>query len=207
MRTPDRSLRTALAVIFLAGALACAGGRAPQGPARYRLTDSGEQWVTSGDDAVMDDVRQRYPDFFQHVLDPDRRGDIDIRPMRRDLEHEPVDRRNYDALNAVAISYFELNHRAQSDPGGPGYFDDSFRAAKLLALPWKAYSEVPDPGLRNAILDFFEDAGTGEKLDAASTAPRLARIVESLARKEDDPERLERIASLTERLDPDGIAR
>ena len=40
-----------------------------------------------------------------------------------------------------------------------------------------------------AILDFFEDASRGEKLLSAATAPRVAQIVASLARKESDPGR------------------
>lgn len=200
MSPAGAALRGALACLLLF-VFGCGSSGSSAGPARYRLTDSGEQWHHSGSDAVQSDLEARYPAFFRHVLDPNQRGDLDIRPLRRDLEHRPVDRRNFDALNAVAVSYFELNHRAQADPGGPGYFDDSFRAAKLLALPWKAYGLVDDPSLRDAIIDFFEDAGTGTKLDAATTAPRLARIVESLAAKEDDPGRLERIEALTRRLD------
>lgn len=198
MNAGRRALGLALGLAWLSG---CASPAGPAGPERYRLTESGERWDASGDDAVLEDLRHRYPAFFRHVFDRTQRGDLDIRPIRRDLEHVPVDRRNFDALNAVAISYFELNHRAQSAPGGPGYFDDSFRAAKLLALPWKAYGLMEDAALRDAILDFFEDAGTGAKLDAVSTAPRLARIVESLASREEDAERLERIHALTDRLD------
>ena len=189
------------ATLAIAFAMACAQGPAPAGPDRYRLAGSGEQWLVSGQDHVFEDLNERYPGFLGQVFDPERQGDLDIRPIQRDLEHAPVDQRNFDALNAIAISYFEINHRAQSDPGGRGYFRDSFRAAKLLALPWKAYGVMDDPELRDAILDFFEDAGTSEKLDAASTAPRLARIVESLGQKEADPARRERIDRLTERLD------
>jgi len=181
--------------------LACATPTVgPAGPERYRLTGSGEGWSVAGEDAVLDDLRPRYPVLLRQVFDSDVRGDFDLRNVRRDLEHVPVDRRNYDALNAVAIAYFELNHRAQVDPGGPGYFDDSFRAAKLLGVPWKAYGLVAEPKLRDAILDFFEDAGSGEKLDTRSTAPRLARIVASLEAKEDDPERRERIRTLARSL-------
>ncbi len=198
-----RGLLAALALSLLP-ALACETTTPePVGPARYRLTESGEGWERSGEDPVLEDLRERYPEFLDAVLDPSHRGDFDIRPIRRDIEHQPVDRHNFDALNAVAISYFELNHRAQSAPGGAGYFDDSFRAAKLLAIPWSAYARVPDPRLRDAILDFFEDAGRGDKLDAASTAPRLARIVASLEDQEQDEERLERIRDLVEDLEDD----
>ena len=186
----------ALATLAALGLAACATPAAETGPARYRLAHSGDEWSVVGEDRVFEDLRPRYPILFRQVLDPSTRADLDIRGVRRDLEHVPVDRRNFDALNAVAISYFELNHRAQIDPGGPGYFDNSFRAAKLLGLPWKAYGLVADPALRDAILDFFEDAGSGEKLETANTAPRLARIVASLEAKESDPGRRERIRSL-----------
>lgn len=181
--------------------LACATPTKDGGPARYRLSGTGEEWRGAEDDRLFADLHRRYPAFFRQVLDPAQRGDLDLRPVRRDLEHLPVDRRNFDALNAVAISYFELNHRAEADPGGPGYFDNSFRAAKLLAVPWKAYGLVEHAELRDAILDFFEDAGTGGKLDTATTAPRLARIVGSLESKETDGVRRERIRGLTLRLD------
>lgn len=182
-------------------AVACSTPTATTGAARYRLAGTGETWRGAEDDQLFADLHRRYPAFFRQVLDPNQRGDLDIRPIRRDLEHSPVDRRNFDALNAVALSYFELNHRAETDPGGSGYFDDSFRAAKLLAIPWKAYGIVDHPELRDAILDFFEDAGTGGKLDTATTAPRLARIVGSLESKEADGTRRERIRDLTARLD------
>jgi len=193
-----RRLFAALAALALA---ACATPGAAPGPARYRLAHSGEAWSVAGEDRVFEDLRPRYPILFEQVLDPSTRGDLDLRAVRRDIEHVPVDRRNFDALNTVAISYFELNHRAQIDPGGPGYFDDSFRAAKLLGVPWKAYGLVAEPALRNAILDFFEDAGSGEKLETATTAPRLARIVASLEPKETDPARRERIRSLARSLE------
>jgi hypothetical protein len=184
--------------------VACATPVEDVGPGRYRLGESGEGWESVGEDAVLDDLRPRYPELFVKVLDPDARGDLDLRAVRRDLEHVPVDRRNYDALNAVAISYFEINHRAESDPGAPGYFDDSFRAAKLLAVPWKAYGLVPEPALRDAILDFFEDAGHGGKRNTASTAPRLAQIVASLEAKETDEGRRRRIRALAASLQGPG---
>ncbi len=168
---------------------------------RYRLGESGEGWTTSGADPVLDDLWPRYSDFYGRLFDTEYRGDYDLRPLRRDLEHVPPDQRNFDALNTVAIAYFELNHRAQQLRGGTGYFDSSYRAAKLLSLPWKAYGLVETPALREAILDFFADAASGEKLDSRSTAPRLARIVASLESKENDDERLERIRALVEQLE------
>jgi hypothetical protein len=189
-----------LAGLLALHALACAGTGPAPAPDRYRLAKGGEHWGIAGDDRVLADVQLRYPEFMRKVFDPAERGDLDVRPMRQDLEHLPVDRRNFDALNAVAISYFVLTDRAEAQLGGPGYFDDSFRAAKLLALPWKAYGAVSDPALRDAILDFFEDAGSGDKLDASSTAPRLAGIVASLEAKESDDARRERIRDLSLRL-------
>jgi len=195
----------ALVAAFTAALLtACATPTANTGPGRYRLTHSGERWSEAGDDPVLDDLRPRYPVLLGQVFDASTRGDFDTRSVRRDLEHVPVDRRNFDALNAVAISYFELNHRAQADPGGAGYFDNSFRAAKLLGVPWKAYGLMADAALRDAILDFFEDAGSGEKLDTATTAPRLARIVASLEAKEADPGRRARIEGLVRSLEAAG---
>jgi hypothetical protein len=189
-----------LAALIALAAAGCTAPAGPTGPGRYRLAHSGEGWTGSSEDAVLDDLRPRYPTLFRQVFDPSMRGDFDLRAVRRDLEHAPVDRRNFDALNAVAIAYFEVNHRAQINPGGPGYFDDSFRAAKLLAVPWRAYGEVADPALRDAIVDFFEDAASGEKLETAGTAARLGPIVASLEAKEDDPKRRVRIRALARRL-------
>lgn len=194
----------ARAPLLLAGLLlACASSGDPMS---YRLAGTGSHWADTGDRAVVAELRERYPDFFEVVLDPARTGDPDLRPIRDDLERAPVDRRNYDALNALAIAYFELNYRAESDRGGSSYLGNSFRTAHLLAVPWRAYGEIDVPDLRNAILDFYEDAGSGEKLGTAGTAPRLARIVADLERKEDDPARRARIrglaASLRQQADP-----
>jgi hypothetical protein len=111
-----------------------------------------------------------------------------------------VTRRNYDALNAVALAYFELNARAESNRGRETYLSESTRATHLVAVPWRAYGEVQDPALRGAILDFFEDAASGEKLLSDRTSGRLTRVVDSLAGKEQDPERQERIRVIVERL-------
>jgi len=186
---------SAAATVALA-LVACAASVDPQ---RYRLSHSGRHWDTRGSDRVFDDVLPRYPDFFAVILDPAKTREPDSRRLRDDLEHRPVDRRNFDALNAVAIAYFEINYRAESQRGeGLAYLALSQQAAKLLAIPWRAYGEIEDPNLRDAILDFFADAGSGEKLATAATAPRLSRIVASLERKEDDPARRARIRSLSE---------
>ena len=181
---------TALAMLV---ALACAS---PASPERYRLTRSGTHWDISHGDAVLEDLRPRYPEFFGVLLDPAQQRLPNLVPLRDDLEHLPVDRRNFDALNALAIGYFEMNFRAEAQRSaseGFKYLYDSQRAAKLLAVPWRGYGETDDPRLRSAILDFFDDAGNGDKLSAAETSGRIGPIVESLVRKEADPARLERI--------------
>jgi hypothetical protein len=74
-------------------------------------------------------------------------------------------------------------------------------------VPWRAYGEIRDPRLRDAILDFFEDAASGEKLGTAGTAPRVSRVVASLERKEPDPARRGRILRLAARSDPEPSTR
>jgi hypothetical protein len=181
--------------------LLCVACASTSDPMSYRLEGTGSHWSDGPGAAVVEEVRERYPAFFEVILDPSDTRDPDLRPLRRDLEFTPVERRNFDALNAVAIAYFELNYRAEADRGGALYLGNSFRAAHLLAIPWRAYSEVGDPRLRDAILDFFEDAGSGEKLGSGSTAPRLARIVASLEDKEQDAERRDRIQRLARDLE------
>ncbi|MGI9430573.1 MAG: hypothetical protein ACR2PQ_00065 [Myxococcota bacterium] len=170
-------------------------------PLRYRLAGSGSHWDVVGDDRVVDDLLPRYPEFFAVVLDPARTDEADLLPLRDDLEAEPVTRSNYDALNAVAVGYFELNHRGEvarrgQSAGGVGFLTSGFRAAHLLGVPWRAYGEIEDAALRDAILDFFEDAASGTKLATARTVGRLEGIVGSLAPKEPDPDRAQRIEAL-----------
>jgi len=183
------------------GALACATP-APTTPLRYRLAHSGTHWDVVGDDRVFEDVEPRYAEFFDVILDPAIVTEIDLRGLRDDLESKPVERNNFDALNAIAIAYFETNYRAEAGRGeGLIYLSLSQRSAQLLAVPWRAYGETDDAALRTAIVDFFEDAGSGEKLNSGATAPRLIRIVASLERKEDDPARRARIRELTAKLE------
>jgi hypothetical protein len=152
---------------------------------------------------VLDDLLPRYPDYFSVVLDPARSDEPPLRVLRDDLERRPSDRRNFDALNALAIGYFELNYRSEASRAGSGigFLSGGLRSARLLAVPWRAYGEVDDPQLRDAILDFYEDAGTGDKLGASATAGRLTRIVGSLAAKEQDGARRQRIEILAARLE------
>jgi len=168
---------------------------------QYRLSGSGTHWDVNGNDRVFDDLRPRYPDFFEIIVDPAKSRVPNLRFVRDDLERDPVDRRNYDGLNAIAIAYYETNYRAEAGRGdGLAYLALSQRSAKLLAVPWRAYGEVHEPALRSAILDFFEDAGSGEKLHTERTAPRLLDVVRSLGKKETDPKRAARIATLTQLL-------
>ncbi len=167
--------------------LACAGA-APV----YHL---GENWREPSPHLL-----ESYSDFFEVIFDDRDTREPDLRPLRRDLERAPVDARNYDALHAVAIAYFELNYRAETTPGDGLYLGNSFRAAHLAAVPWRAYSEIEDPPLRGAILDFFADVGSGDKPGSAKTAHRLARIVDSLEAKESDPGRRERIRNIAAEL-------
>lgn len=190
---------------LLAAALACAA--APEGagrdPLRYRLERSGTHWATAGEDRVLEDLRPRYPEFFALVLDPSRSEEPNLLELRDDLEREPASRRNYDALNALAIAYFEINYRAQAMRGEMGFISGGFRAAQLAAVPWRAYGELRDGSLRDAILDFYADAATGEKLGTAATRGRLVGIVESLAAKETDARRRARIEAIAGRLRKD----
>jgi hypothetical protein len=177
---------------IVALAIGCATPAA--GPERYRLNDASTYWDVVEDDAVLEDLRPRYPEYFEVILDPSKQRLPNLIVLRDDLERVPVDRRNFDALNALAIGYFEINHRAEAQRGeSMGYLWGSQRSAQLLAVPWRGYGETDDAALRNAILDFFEDAGTGNKLSSAGTSGRVAPIVESLAKKEQDPQRLARI--------------
>lgn len=151
-------------------------------------------------DGLEGELGGAYPAFFAVVLDPSQEQEPDLRPIRADLEASPSGPESYDALNAVAFAYFTFNHRAESDPGGTHYFADSFRAAKIVAVPWRAYGEVSDGELRGAILDFFADASFGSHPLSATTAPRLLRVVDSLRKKEQDAGRLARIDAIVEGL-------
>ena len=176
-------------------ALACAGGLPAS---RYRLAESEGRWTSAGDHPVLDDLRPRYPEYFGAVLDCEQAREPDLRPLRDDLERSPVDRRNYDALNAVAIGYFEMNARAEErrGSGSSSYLAGSFQVARLAGVPWRAYREIEAPDLREAILDFFADAASGSKPASARTASRLGSIVRSLEQHETDTGRLARIRSI-----------
>ena len=197
MRNTLRNFALLAAII-----LACASAPAPDA---YLLAEGapagdGRRWSEMRASPLARERARAYPAFFAVVLDPAREQDPDTRPLRDDLESRPAGPHSYRALNAVAFAYFELNYRAQSDPGGRHYLADSFRAAKIVAIPWRAYGEIEDPALRHAILDFFADAASGAQEMSRSTAPRLLRVVDSLRRKEADPERIARIDAIVATL-------
>jgi len=190
----------ALAVATLGLFLACSTGADPM---HYRLAHSGADWTASGDDPVLRDLKPRYPAFFAIVFDvSEEPGELNLLPLRDDLERQPVDRRNYDALNAVAIGYFELNAQAESlrGTGDAEYLGGSMRVAKLVAVPWRAYREIDDAALRDAILDFFADAASGDKPASKRTSTRLGAIVDSLEPRENDPARKARIRRISAQL-------
>ncbi len=171
---------------------------------RYRLVGSGSAWSGGEHGTVIAELRERYPAYFEIVLDPTSPVDPDLRPLRRDLEKHPVDRANFDALNAIAIGYFEMNARTRPDSdtgeGGSTYFADSFRTAKLIAVPSRAYSEILDPSLRDAILDFFEAIAADQKPWTRAAGTHLVRILGSLEQQESDPVRKARIRQLVTQL-------
>ncbi len=196
-------MRTLAAILLGGGAMACAENPpadSPQNFERYRLTAGSDRWDVVAGDPVLDDLRPRYPEFFEALFSPGDSLESHLRRLRDDLESAPASRRNYDALNSVAIAYFEMNYRAEDDrdSGAIDYLSRSFASAKLLAIPWRGYSLVREAALREAILDFFEDAASGRKPGTLQTAPRLGRIVESLLEKEADPSRRARIESIFE---------
>lgn len=159
----------------------------------------------AGADPVLADLEPRYAEFFAVILDPDQTEDPPILALREDLEASHDGRAAFDALNAVAVAYFELNSRAQrgleDETGGAHYLSDSFRATKLLSIPWRAYADLENPKLRDAILDFYEDIALGRKRDAETTAARITPLVRSLEKKESDPLRLARIRAMAGRLE------
>jgi len=196
---PGAAWRTALATGALALlALACV---APD-PLRYRLLASDGSWPRDAGDPVARDLAARYPAYFEVILDPTRSDEPPLRGLRDDLEARPVDRHNYDALNAVAIGYFELNWRGEQAraSGDMAFLSAGFRSAHLAAIPWRAYGEIDDPALRDAILDFFDDVSHGTKRGSARTRGRLADVVASLESKEADPARRARIARIGARM-------
>lgn len=193
-QTVRSGVRLGLAVALAA---ACASKAGVQS---YRLGDTGPNGSRRAQQTVLADLREHYPAYFAVVLDPTSVLDPDLRPLERNLEKHPVDRENFDALNAVAIGYFEMYARTRPDPStgerGSPYFADSFRTAKLIAVPSRAYGEILDPKLRDAILDFFADISEAQQPGNRRSRVGLARTVASLENKEPNPERKARIRQI-----------
>jgi cellulose biosynthesis protein BcsQ len=167
----------------------------------YRLVGSSAHWEVADGKRLLDDLRARYRDFFELIFDPVTNRVPDLKPLRADLERHPVDRRNFDALNAIAIGFFEISYRAEAQKGsGLHYMGQSFRAARVAAVLWRAYGETRDDRLRDAIIDFFEDAASGAKLGARTTARTLAQMVASIQRHEQHPVRSARLKRASQAL-------
>jgi cellulose biosynthesis protein BcsQ len=159
----------------------------------YRLAVRGVQLQEDGQ-RLLDQLKTRYREFFAMILDPITNCVPDMKELQADLERHPVDQHNFDAINAIALGFFEISYRAEAQKGsGMHYMGQSFRAARVAAVLWRAYGEVGDERLRNAIIDFFEDAARGEKLGARTTARTLAQMVASIERHEQDPARAARL--------------
>jgi hypothetical protein len=185
---------TAFLTVAVAGCFSGGGGTGSVGTS-YPFSDVSSVAGTS----EASRARIDYPEVFRAVDDPDETGELDVRGLRRDLGHVPVDDRNYRALYAVAVAFFELHERAELDRGGERYFAYSFQATKMMAIPWRLYGEIPEPGLRSIILDFYEDVLFGDKPGLEVVRGRYTRVVADLARKEADPQLRARIAGLVGR--------
>ena len=114
-----------------------------------------------------------------------------------------MDRRNFDALNAVAIAYFELNYRAEA------------AACRVEAASSSSSGLSRAPicsrcrGARTGRLEatpcamrprFLRRRRHRDKLSTARTIGRLEAIVGSLSTKEPDPRRATRIRELVARI-------
>ena len=70
-------------------------------PLRYRLLHSGSHWDGGEGGPLVEELRPLYPDYFEVILDPADTREPDLRPLRDDIEREPVGARNFDALHAM----------------------------------------------------------------------------------------------------------
>jgi hypothetical protein len=160
----------------------------------YRFRDVRKPVQTAEGERLL----AKYPEFFA-VLDVDYpAAEADVRVVRADLVQEPTDMSSYDALNAVAVVFFELHRRAERSRGNgaTSFLGTNFRATKVMAVPWRAYGGVKDPALRSSILDFYEDLLLGNKSGVRAARGRFTTTVESLLKWETDPGMRARIESL-----------
>jgi cellulose biosynthesis protein BcsQ len=167
----------------------------------YRLVGSSAHWEVADGRFLLAELRERYRDFFELIFDPVTNRVPELEDLRADLEREPADRRSFDALNAIAIGFFEISYRAEAQRGsGLHYMGQSFRAARVAAVLWRAYGQTRDGRLRDAIIDFFEDAASGQKLGARTSARALAQMAASIQRQEQDPARAARLQCAAQAL-------
>ena len=122
--------------------------------------------------------------------------------VARCLEGPEVDRRNFDALNAIAVGYFELNFRAESDRGGDLYFADSPR--RQPPRDTVARLRGRSDALRDAILDFSRTPRPATA-EARDTAGRIVPIIQSLVRR-GGSSAAGRIGKLVERVRSQGAS-
>jgi len=170
-------------------------------PLAYQLAGTSSHWELAEGKRLLVELRARYPKFFELIFDPVTNRVPELEELRQDLERHPADRQNFDALNAIAIGFFEISYRAEAQKGsGLHYMGQSFRAARVAAVLWRAYGETRDERLRDAIIDFFEDAASGQKLGARTTARTLAQMVASIQRQEPDPVRAARLQRASQAL-------
>src|SRR5262249_31086767 len=127
-------------------------GNAPEALG-YRLAAGGVQLEEDGQ-RLLHELKARYRDFFAMILDPVTNCVPDMKELQLDLERHPVDQRNFDAVNAIALGFFEISYRAEAQKGsGMHYMGQSFRAARVAAVLWRAYGEVRHERLRSAVID------------------------------------------------------
>jgi cellulose biosynthesis protein BcsQ len=170
-------------------------------PLGYQLAGASSHSELPEGKRLLAELRARYPHFFELIFDPVTNRVPELEELRADLERHPADRRNFDALNAIAVGFFEISYRAEAQKGsGLHYMGQSFRAARVAAVLWRAYGETRDEGLRDAIIEFFEDAASGQKLGARTTARTLAQMVASIQRQEPDPVRAARLQRASQAL-------
>ncbi len=170
-------------------------------PLSYQLAGASSHSELAEGKHLLAELRARYAHFFELIFDPVTNRVPELEDLRADLERHPADRHNFDALHAIAVGFFEISYRAEAQKGsGLHYMGQSFRAARVAAVLWRAYGETRDERLRDAIIDFFEDAASGQKLGARTTARTLAQMVASIQRQEPDPVRAARLQRAAQAL-------
>lgn len=182
-----------LCCLVLAACHSSPQGSAAPGPG-YRFRDVHEPIET----AEAARLSGKYLEFFEVLTAGYATEDADVRVVRADLVREPTDPSSYDALNAIAVVFFELHRHAERARGGGGsvFLRANFRATKVMAVAWRAYGEVDDPRLRSSILDFYEDMLLGDKPGLRAVRGRFTPTVESLLKWETEPELRARIEGL-----------